>query len=108
MKEKLLTYAANQLPGSKYWKPEPEVETVLCQLRPNNDLCESILGLNDYLVTALPNMAQQTRSNLVELKKNKTISWLESLPPKQQEHINRLAVKIDALCKKSVQNNKKK
>ena len=32
MKSKLLTYAANQLPGGKYWEPEPQVETVL----PNN------------------------------------------------------------------------
>ena len=74
MKAKLSTYAANQLPSGKYRKLEPQVEAVLRQLRPNNDLCESILGLNDYLVTALPNMAQQTRSNLVEVKKNKTIS----------------------------------
>ena len=93
MKAKLLMYAANQLPDGKYWKPEPQVETVLRQLRPNNDLCESILGLNDYLVTALPNMTQQTRSNIIEVKKNKTISWLESLSPNQQEHITRLAVK---------------
>ena len=93
MKAKLSTYAANQLPGGKYWKPEPQVEAVLRQLRPNNDLCESILGLNDYLVTALPNMAQQTRTNLIEVKKNKTISWLESLSPKQQEHITKLAIR---------------
>ena len=93
MKAKLLTYAASQLPGGKYWEPEPQVETVLHQLRPNNDLCESILGLNHYLVTALPNMTQQTRSNLIEVKKNKTLGWLESLSPKEQEHITRLAVK---------------
>ena len=73
MKAKLSTYAANQLPGGAYWRPEAQVEAVLRQLRPNNDLCESILGLNDYLVTALPNMSQQTRSNLIEVKKNKTI-----------------------------------
>lgn len=99
MKAKMLTYAANQLPGGKYWKPEPQVEAVLRQLRPNNDLCESILGLNDYLVTALPNMAQQTRSNLIEVKKNKTISWLESLSPQQQQHITKLAVR----CRSAVQ-----
>ena len=93
MKAKLLTYAANQLPGGKYWEPEPQVETVLRQLSSNNDLCESILGLNDYLVTALPNMTQQTRSNLIEVKKNKIISWLESLSRKEQEHITGLAVK---------------
>lgn len=92
MEAKLSTYAANQLPGGKYWKPEPQVEAVLRQLCPN-DVCESILGPNDYLVTALPNMAQQTRSDLIEVKKNKTISWLESLSPKQQKHITKLAVR---------------
>ena len=92
MKPKLLAYAANQLPGGKYWEPEPQVEMVLRQLRPNNDLCESILGLNNYLVTVLPNMTQQTRSNLIQVKKNKTIGWLENLSPKE-EHITRLAVK---------------
>ena len=38
-------------------------------------------------------MTQQTRSNIIEVKKNKTISWLESLSPNQQEHITRVAVK---------------
>lgn len=92
MKAKLLAYAAIQLPGGKYWKPEPQVELVLRQLHLKNDLWESILGLNDYLVTALPNMDQQTRSNLVQIKKNGTINWLESLPPEQQELVTRLAV----------------
>lgn len=108
MKAKLLTYAANQLPGGKYWKPEPQVEAVLRQLRPNNDLCESILGLNDYLVTALPNMAQQTRSNLIEVKKSKTISWPESLSPQQQQHITKLAARRrSAVQKSNMQKNRK-
>ena len=64
MKAKLSTYAASQLPGGTYWRPEAQVEAVLRQLRPNNDLCESILGRNDYLVTALPNVsADQVKSN---------------------------------------------
>ena len=77
------------------------------QLHPNNDLCESILGLNDYLVTALPNMTQQTRSNLTEVKKNKTIGWLESLSPKEQEHITRLAVKSHNVQKQYAEKQKK-
>ena len=67
MKEKLCTYAKDQLPGGKYWEPEPAVEAVLRSIKPNNDLCESILGLNGYLTTALPNMHQMTCSNLIQV-----------------------------------------
>ena len=42
MKAKLSTYAANQLPDGAYWIPEAHVEAVLKQLRPNNDVIESI------------------------------------------------------------------
>ena len=38
-------------------------------------------------------MHQQTRSNLVEVKKNGTIAWYESLPSEKQEAIKKLAVK---------------
>ena len=92
MKGKLMDYARNQLPGGVYWAPEPAVKEVLKGLRANNDLCESILGLNDYLMTAVPNLHQQTRSNLVEVKKNGTIAWYESLPSEKQEAITKLAV----------------
>ena len=71
MREKLCTYAQNHLPGGKYWDPaEPGVREVLSELTPSNDLCESILGLNDYLTNAIPNLHQVARSNLVQLKKN--------------------------------------
>ena len=59
MREKLCTYASSMLPGRKYWEPDPATEAVLQQLKPNNDLCESILGLNDYLTTAIPNYLVQ-------------------------------------------------
>ena len=49
MKKKLLSYAQNQLPGGKYWDPDENVKAILKSLKPNNDICESILGLNDYL-----------------------------------------------------------
>ena len=62
MKEKLCTYAKDQLPGGKFWDPEPAVEAVLKSIRLNNDVCESILGLNDYLATSIPNMHQMSRS----------------------------------------------
>ena len=93
MKEKLTDYARNQLPGGIYWAPEPAVEEVLKRLRPNNDICETILALNDYLTSAIPNMHQQTRSNLVEVKKNGTMAWYESLSSEKQEAITKLAIK---------------
>ena len=68
MKEKLLTYARNQLPDGIYWDPEPEIKAILKTLKPNNDICESLLGLNDYLTTAIPNMHQISRSNLKRTK----------------------------------------
>lgn len=69
MRDKLLHYAAKQLPGGIYWDPEPAIRTILVQLEPSNDFCESILGLNDYLTSAIPNLTQASCSNLVQLKK---------------------------------------
>ncbi len=93
MKNKLSNYAKNQLPGGKYWEPEPAVEAVLKALKPNNDICESILGLNDYLTTAIPNMHQMTRSNLVEVKKNGTMKWYQDLPQEEKSAVTELAMK---------------
>ena len=93
MKEKLGTYAQNQLPGGKYWEPEPAIKVILKEIKPSNDLCESILGLNDYLTTAIPNMHQMSRSNLIQAKKNKTMQWFHKLPQNQQKAIVDLAVK---------------
>ena len=64
---------------------------VLSQLKPSNDVCE-VLGLNDYLTTALPNLDQVSRSNLVQMK-NKTVEWLDTLPQQQQNSIVNFAVK---------------
>ena len=69
MREKLCSYAKDQLPGGLYWDPDENVKDILCQLKPSNDVCESILGLNDYLTTAIPNLHQMSRSNLVQVKK---------------------------------------
>ena len=93
MKDKLCSYAADQLPGGRYWNPDKEVQDVLCQLQPSNDVCESILGLNDYLTSAIPNLHQMSRSNLVQLKRNKTMKWLAELPKDRQTDIIDLAVK---------------
>ena len=45
MKKKLLSFAQNQLPGGKYWDSDENVMAILKSLKPNNDICESILGL---------------------------------------------------------------
>ena len=93
MHEKLSVYAQNQLPDGVYWNPDPEVKAILKSLRPNNDVCEGILGLNDYLTTALPNMHQMSRSNLIQAKKNRTIHWLGQLPSDKRSDIVTLARK---------------
>ena len=93
MKEKLSSYAADQLPGGRYWNPDKQVKDVLCQLQPSNDICESILGLNDYLTSALPNLHQMSCSNLVQLKKNKTMTWLSEFPCEKQTAVIDIAVK---------------
>lgn len=93
MLEKLCSYAADQLPGGRYWNPDKEIQDVLCQLHPSNDVCESVLGLNDYLTTAVPNLHQMSRSNLVQLKKNKTMKWLSQLPNEKQTAVIDMAVK---------------
>ena len=92
-RDKLINYAKNQLPNGKYWEPEQDIKTELSKLKPSNDLCESILGLNDYLTTALPNLHSISRSALVEVKKNKTIDWLNDLSSSKQTEVIDLAVK---------------
>ena len=89
MKSKLCSYAQHQLPSGIYHNPEPAIKEVLADVSPSNDLCERILGLNDSLDSALPNMHQVTRSNLVQVKKNKTIHWLQQLPKPQQDDVSR-------------------
>ena len=61
MKEKLSSYAQYQLPGCCYWEPDEQVQDNLHELKPSNDVCESMLGLNDYLTTAIPNLHQMAR-----------------------------------------------
>ena len=100
MKNKLCTYAAHQLPGGIYWNTEdPAVRKELTKIVPSNDLCESILGLNDYLTTMIPNLNQMSCSNLVEIKKNHTMQWLDELPNKEQRGVIKLAVE----CRQKVE-----
>ena len=60
MREKLQSYAHSLLLGGMYWDPEPAIRNELSNLKPTNDLCESILGMNDYITTTLPNLHQLT------------------------------------------------
>ena len=93
MKEKLCLYAQSNLPGGVYWEPaDPQIKEILSQMKPSNDFRESLLGLNDYLSTALPNLHQVARSNLIELKKNKSLKWFDDLPDNQQLSIIDLAI----------------
>ena len=55
------------------------------ELKLTNGLCESLLGLNDHLTTTVSNLSQLSRSNLIEVKKNRTIQWLNRLPFQEQE-----------------------
>ena len=77
-----------------YWVQPEEIPIVLSRLKPSNDLCESILGLNDYLVIAIPNLHQDAYSNMIQVKQNKTIEWFDELPEKQKLEVSELAVEM--------------
>ena len=102
MKEKLSSYAQTQLPGGKYWEPDQDVKAILKSLKPNNDICESILGLNDYLSTALPNMHQMTKSNLVQVKKTRQYNGLIHCPVSNKVELARKCrVQVGKACKEA-------
>lgn len=106
MKEKLCTYAQSNLPGGIYWETDEHVKKVLSELKPSNDLCESILGLNDYLVTAIPNLHQSARSTLVQTK-NKIIKWLDKLSSEQQLDLAiESRAKVELECKQRSEQSK--
>ena len=107
MRSKLCDYAKNQLPNGNYWNPTSKIKEILEKLKPSNDLCESILGLNDYLCTAMPNLSQITKSNLVEIKKNKTIPWLHQQPVTKQRDIIEMACKRRATVMKEYKEEEK-
>ena len=66
---------------------ETEIKEILKKLPPTNDLCKSLLGVNDHLITSIPNLCQLTWSNLIETKKNKTMQWLDKLPQEERDHV---------------------
>lgn len=91
MVNKLTDYMKDHLPGGKYWEPSEDVRQILSKLKPQNDDCESVLGMNDWLTTAFPKMTQQARSALIEVASNRTIDWLKTQLPDSQEEIIALA-----------------
>ena len=103
MRNKLKVYAKDYLPSGRYWSPPEHVANILREIKPTNDICESILGLNDWLQTAMPNVCQLTKRNLIEAKKNKTIEWFDNniIPSKKQDEIVHMAVKRKADVKDS-------
>jgi len=60
MADKLQAYKCDQLPGGELWNPSERVKSLLANLEPTNDMCESILGLNDWLQKGTPNLSQRT------------------------------------------------
>jgi hypothetical protein len=94
IRRKLKTYAKDFLPGGKYWEPPENIRTTLQKLQPSNDICESILGLNDWLHGhSMHSACQLTKRNMVAAKKNKSMVWLDSLPSEQQNGIIEIATK---------------
>ena len=75
MLDKLKNYKAEQLPGGKLWNPDTDTRKALAKIQPTNDLCEGILGLNDWLQKRTPNFSQRTVSGMVEVLKNSTMPW---------------------------------
>ena len=63
---KLKSYKKDHLPGGKYFNPDSKTMSILSSLQPHNDMVESVFGSNDWLSFAIPNMAQATRTVLIE------------------------------------------
>ena len=91
MSLKLQSYKEESLPGGQYFDPEPEVKSILSELQPHNDKTESVFGANDWLNTILPNMAQSTRSTMLEFSYNKTMEWLKLQSKEQTQALITLA-----------------
>ena len=98
MKDKLTDYKKDQLPGGKYQAPD-DIRQILRELKPHNDICESLLGLNDWLTTPLVNAKQHTKSVLIEGKHNKTMQWLETV---DKDKVIDLAMSEGKLCRNKI------
>ena len=77
MNEKLKSYKKDHLPGGRYYDPDLKTQTILSKLQPHNDKTESVFGTNDWLHRILPNMAQETRSAMIEFSYNSNMECLK-------------------------------
>ena len=93
MSEKLKSYKKDHLPGGRYYDPDLETQIVLSKLQPHNDKTESVFGTNDWLHRILPNMAQETRSAMIEFSYNSTMEWLKHQGEEQKCTLIALAQK---------------
>ena len=91
MHSKLQQYMKDYLPGGRYHNPDPSLHSVLSKLQPYNDRSESVFGCNDWLSKILPNMAQSTRSTMIESSLNNTMKWLKEQGEKQKQALVTLA-----------------
>lgn len=91
MAEKLRSYKADQLPGGDLWSPSDTVKKALADVGPTNDLCEGILGLNDWLQKVTPNLTQRTVSTMVEVLRNSTMPWFLKQNKETRDRIINLA-----------------
>ena len=75
MADKIQAYKSDHLPGGELWNPSEKVKSLLFNLEPTNDMCESILGLNDWLQKSTQNLSQRTVTTMVEVMRNATMPW---------------------------------
>ena len=87
MHTKLQQYMKDYL----YHNPNPCVHSVLSKLQPHNDRCERVFGSNDWLNKILPNIAQSTRSTMVEFSLYNTMKWLKERGEQHKEALMTLA-----------------
>lgn len=73
MSMKLKEYNKDHLPEGRYYDPDIDTQTILSKLHPHNNKSESVFGANDWLNRILPNMAQATRSAMIEFSYNQTL-----------------------------------
>ena len=93
MSEKLKSYNKDHLHGGRYYDPDLETKKILSELQPHNDKTESVFGTNDWLHRILPNMAQATRSAMIEFSYNETMEWLKSQGEEQKRSLITLVQK---------------
>ena len=108
MASKLRSYKRDHLPEGIYYNPDDtEIHSVLNELQPHNDQAESVFGCNDWINSVLPNMAQSTRSAIVETSMNKTMQWLHSQNEEKIHDIVKTALEQSSKVRHEIEAEKK-